>query len=87
MKNIPALLSGLAIGATLMYIFDPDRGNRRRESIREKAKGLSDDAQQAISDKAESLSNSAKGLLQDTKSVFSSGNENTENEKARSQTA
>src|SRR5437762_1674283 len=31
------LISGAAIGAGLMYLADPDRGNRRRPGVRDKA--------------------------------------------------
>ena len=88
MKNLPAIISGLAIGATLMYIFDPERGNRRRALIRDKAVGLKNDAQEAISGKAEDLSNRAKGMLHETKDMFTSDeNQNQQNEQAQSQTA
>ncbi|HJR63404.1 MAG TPA: SRPBCC family protein [Gemmatimonadaceae bacterium] len=32
-----ALLGGLGLGALLMYLFDPDRGKRRRHMVRDKA--------------------------------------------------
>ena len=31
-----ALIGGVGLGAALMYIFDPDRGGRRRALIRDK---------------------------------------------------
>lgn len=34
---IPAFLVGLGLGAALMYIADPDRGNRRRALVRDQA--------------------------------------------------
>ena len=87
MNKLAALISGLAIGATLMYIFDPEKGNSRRALIRDKATGLSNDAKDAISGKAEDLSNRAKGLLYETKSAITEDKENTQNEKVQSQTA
>lgn len=69
-----------------MYIFDPERGNRRRALIRDKAVGLKNDAQEAISGKAEDISNRAKGLLHETKEKFSS-EKNEQNEQAQGQTA
>lgn len=85
MKNLPALISGLAIGATLMYIFDPERGNRRRALIRDKAVGLTNDAQEAISGKAEDLSNRAKGLLHETKETLHKTKEALTGEENRNQ--
>ncbi len=32
-----ALLSGIGVGAALMYVLDPDRGRRRRALARDKA--------------------------------------------------
>lgn len=91
MKKLPALISGLAIGATLMYIFDPEKGNQRRSLIRDKAVGLKNDAQETITGTAQDLSNRAKGLLHETKSAFTNGEnqeeQNTQNDKAKIQTA
>ena len=91
MKKLPALISGLAIGATLMYIFDPEKGNQRRTLIRDKAVGLKNDAQESITGTAQDLSNRAKGLLHETKSAFTNGKDqdeqNKEDKKTQSQTA
>lgn len=78
MNKLPALISGLAIGATLMYIFDPQKGTERRNMIRDKATGLKNDAQERINSKTEDLTNRAKGLLEDTKKAFT--NEETQEE-------
>lgn len=72
MRSIIAILSGAGIGAALMYLFDPQDGNRRRALIRDKAVALKNDAEQAISGKAEDLSNRARGLMHEAKSVFTS---------------
>lgn len=80
MKNILTILGGIGVGATLMYLFDPKGGNRRRALIRDKAVGLTNDAKQAISGKAEDLSNRAKGLIQEAKSAVSGSNETAQNQ-------
>lgn len=72
MKNIAAILGGIGIGATLMYLFDPNGGNRRRALIRDKAVALKNDAGEVISGRAKDLSNRAKGLMHEAKSTFSS---------------
>lgn len=71
MNKLPALISGLAIGATLMYIFDPQKGNERRNMIRDKATGLKNDAQERINNTTEDLTSRAKGLIEETKKSFS----------------
>lgn len=81
MNKLLAILSGVGLGALMMYLFDPQGGNRRRALIRDKAVGMSNDAKEAISGRAEDLSNRAKGLMHEAKSAFSSegDNQNTEN--------
>src|SRR5881227_3819370 len=65
-----ALVGGVGLGAALMYIFDPDRGKRRRALIRDKVEA----AGNKIGDKAEKmgrdLSNRAYGVVAETKSIF-----------------
>jgi hypothetical protein len=79
MKGIAAILGGIGIGAALMYLFDPNGGNRRRAFIRDKAVALKNDAELAISGRAQDLSNRAKGLMHEAKSAFSSEeNQNAE---------
>ena len=75
MKSAIAILSGLGIGAVLMYLFDPQGGNRRRALIRDKAFSVSRKTQQALTGKAHDLRNRAQGLLHESKSVFSRGAE------------
>ena len=75
-------LGGIAVGMGLMYLFDPQGGNRRRALIRDKAVGLTNDATEAISGKAEDLSNRAKGLMHEAKSTVLGDS----GEKAKAQT-
>jgi hypothetical protein len=61
-----ALVGGISVGAALMYLLDPDRGRRRRALVRDKAKGLSNDALKAARRKSHDLKNRAQGLLHET---------------------
>ena len=70
MNKILAILGGAGIGAALMYLFDPQEGNRRRTMIRDKAVGLSNNAQKALHRTSEDLGNRARGLLNETKALF-----------------
>lgn len=63
-------MSGLGVGAALMYLFDPEEGNRRRAVLRDKAMSISNKAQDAMTGRAQDLSNRAKGLLHETRSTF-----------------
>ena len=70
MKEAIALLGGLGVGALLMYLLDPDRGNRRRGRILDKMVKLNQQTVDAMNGKAKDLSNRAKDLLHEAKTVF-----------------
>ena len=70
MKGILAALGGLGAGAALMYLLDPDRGNRRRALIRDKAFSINKRTRRMIAGKAEDLGNRAKGLIHEAKSTL-----------------
>ena len=72
MKGILAIMSGLGVGAALMYLFDPEEGNRRRAVLRDKAMSVSNKAQDALGGRAQDFSNRAKGMLHEAKSTFGS---------------
>jgi hypothetical protein len=71
MKGIFAILGGLGAGAALMYLFDPNEGNRRRGLIRDKATSLNNSAQTAVGGRVRDLSNRAKGLLNESRAAIS----------------
>ena len=70
MKEAVALLAGLGTGALLMYLLDPDRGNRRRALIRDKMVKLNRQTQDAVGGTVKDMSNRAKGMLHEAKSAF-----------------
>ena len=70
MRELIAILGGVGLGAALMYLLDPDRGNRRRALIRDKMVKLNRQTQEAVSGRVTDMSNRAKGMLHEAKSVF-----------------
>ncbi|MDO8587634.1 MAG: SRPBCC family protein [Armatimonadota bacterium] len=66
-----SVISGLGLGAGLMYILDPDRGRRRRAMARDKAVHLVKSARHATDVTARDLANRARGLVAESKSMFS----------------
>ena len=70
MNGLFTILGGLGAGAALMYLFDPQEGNRRRSEIRDKATSMNSKTQTAISGRVRDLSNRAKGLLNESKSGY-----------------
>jgi len=67
MRAIFAILSGLGIGAALMYFFDPEGGGRRRALVRDKAVKLNRQTRETLEGTAKDLSNRTKGLVHDFK--------------------
>jgi uncharacterized membrane protein len=66
------LLGGVGLGASLMYILDPDRGKRRRARLRDKLASATNKVPDAISVTARDFSNRVRGLATEAGSVFSS---------------
>jgi gas vesicle protein len=71
MRGIIAILAGLGVGAAVMYLFDPEGGNRRRALIRDKAVRLNRQTREAIDGTMKDLSNRAKGTMHEMMSGFS----------------
>ena len=78
MNKILTVLGAAGAGALIMYLFDPNGGNRRRALIRDKAVGLTNDARQAIEAKSRDLSNRAKGLVHEAKALVPGSQETDE---------
>ena len=78
MRGIFAILAGLGVGAAVMYLFDPEGGNRRRALIRDKAVRLNRQTREAIGGTMKDLSNRAKGTMHDNEvRIFGSGRRRT----------
>jgi hypothetical protein len=58
-----SLLGGAGVGASLMYLLDPDRGRRRRAITRDKAKSVVRHGGDALSRAARDLENRARGTV------------------------
>ena len=65
-----ALVGGLGLGAALMYLFDPDRGARRREVIREKAEGAANKAGEYAEKMSRDIRDRASEVVAEAKSIF-----------------
>lgn len=75
MKNPIALLGTLGLGAGLMYLFDPDKGKRRRAVARDRASHLSNAARRKLKKTSHDFTNRAYGTFRETKSLISRRNE------------
>jgi osmotically-inducible protein OsmY len=65
-----SFLSGAAMGAGLMFLLDPDRGNRRRALARDQMTSVGRRAGDQLGAKARHLGNRARGLVASTRARF-----------------
>ena len=63
MGKLSSLLWGAAIGAGLMYFYDPQNGNRRKAMIRDQAARMRNKGDEALDVAVSDLRNRVKGLL------------------------
>lgn len=66
MKRGFSILGALGIGAGLMYLFDPQFGNRRRSLIRDQASSLLNQSDTFIEKAGRDIRNRARGVLAET---------------------
>ena len=66
-----SMLFGMAVGAGLMYLLDPDSGRRRQALLRDKLFSWANDAQELAGQKARHLSNQAYGMMAEARSMAS----------------
>ena len=71
--HIMTFLKGAAIGAGLMYLFDPSQGRKRRARIRDRAVHVWNETGDTVEAKTHDLTNRAQGLLHDAASFLSPG--------------
>ena len=74
-------LAGFGTGAAFMYLFDPDRGRRRRALIRDQAVGFTNDAREAINATSQDLSNRAYGVYAEARKAVTGSAVASEREK------
>jgi osmotically-inducible protein OsmY len=65
-----AFISGLGLGAGVMFLLDPNRGRRRRALIKDQAVHLSNTSKGALGKTARDLRNRATGVIAGTKARF-----------------
>jgi hypothetical protein len=73
--EICALLSGIGIGALLMYLFDPDRGRGRRARLSDQVTSKANYLKGAAESKARDLKDRAEGAFHDLGSLLPKSDE------------
>jgi hypothetical protein len=68
-KNL-LFLGGIGLGAGLMYMFDPDKGRRRRATARDAAHHIANAFDDTVGKTSRDLSNRAQGLVAELNSIF-----------------
>lgn len=71
MNKTLTLISSLGIGAGLMYVFDPDKGKRRRAEVRNKIRHAANKTNDAIGKTSRDLTNRLSGVVAEAGSMFS----------------
>ncbi|HEX6625995.1 MAG TPA: BON domain-containing protein [Pyrinomonadaceae bacterium] len=69
-RDVCLLLTGAGIGAAIMYILDPDRGNRRRALARDKLVAAGNKTSMYAGKLSRDLGNRAQGLVAETRARF-----------------
>ena len=67
------LIGGGGLGASLMYLLDPERGGRRRALLRDKLVSAASQTPDCVGTTARDLGNRARGLVAEAGSLFTSG--------------
>jgi uncharacterized membrane protein len=70
MKKSMTMLSGLGLGAALMYISDPNKGKRRRAEARNKVTHTVNIANDAIGKTSRDIANRVTGIAAEMESLF-----------------
>lgn len=61
-SRVNCLVGGMALGALMMFLLDPDKGRRRRALARDKMSSAAVRTRKRIDAKSRDLANRAKGL-------------------------
>lgn len=72
MKELRGFVTGLALGAGLMYVLDPSAGRRRRALMRDRVVRGRHEISDAASNATTRVGNRMKGFVAETRSRFSS---------------
>ena len=70
MNKAAIVLTGVGVGAGLMYILDPDRGRRRRALARDKATSTWNRSEKYVGTMSRDLANRSRGLVHDAKAAL-----------------
>ncbi|HXG91777.1 MAG TPA: SRPBCC family protein [Blastocatellia bacterium] len=70
MNKTATLIGGIGLGAGLMYILDPDRGNRRRAMVRDKTIRAWHKSGDAIGKTSRDITNRTRGVIAEITHLF-----------------
>lgn len=70
MKKTWAGVGGAGVGAALMYLFDPEKGKRRRALLRDKVVHVAHSTGEKLDVKSRDAANRVQGLVARTKSLL-----------------
>lgn len=82
MNRTACFFSGVALGAVVMYAFDPQGGRRRRALVRDQFTHLAHVTGDTVEAKARHWSNKAAGTVAEVQGVFRSASDEQPGEAA-----
>jgi hypothetical protein len=85
--RLTSMLTAIGLGAAGMYLFDPERGNRRRAQLRDQMNGAMNSKKQSVNVMYRDFVNRSQGVYCDMKTMFEPGDAPDETivERVRSQ--
>ncbi len=75
-RTLGILVGGLGLGAALMYVLDPERGKKRRATVRDKALSGANRAGSRLAARSRDVANRARGVAAEIGSLTKSGETN-----------
>lgn len=70
MKKMTGMIFGAGLGAGLMYLFDPERGNHRRTKVRDQANNVAQKTRESLDSTKQDMSNRVQGLRSEVRYRF-----------------
>lgn len=70
MNKTAAFFTGLGVGASVMFILDPDRGKRRRALVRDQVTHLANCSTEFVEKRSRDIRNRVSGVIADTRARF-----------------
>ncbi|MDX1631002.1 MAG: BON domain-containing protein [Thermoanaerobaculia bacterium] len=76
--GITGVAVGASLGAAIMYLLDPDRGNRRRAKVKDRLDRITNETSETVRSRASDLRNRTRGAIHEVRRKVTSEEEPSE---------